>query len=213
MSRKRSSASIALAAVGMAVAAGCGKPVDATAGASTGGPLAVVAGARGVSVEAPRRTPWFATFVEPLLCTRGGVAAAIDRVRYDATAQPLAIQTWIRDLPDGAAPPAAIRVTGLSSGPMSVGPGSAPGTWRDPFGGTVVDTPCPSAARRPTQQLVIVMKVGRHGGRIAHTYIDYTSGGARHTLRLDRVYTACGTEVGRRPACSSRPTAAGPRSP
>ncbi len=194
-----------LAAVLLAGAASaCGSTDSSTDGRGPGGPLSVLVGEGGQSVDMPAGGGW-ATFGGFVLCARQpGEAITVERVHFDADPEPLEVRAVFR-----VAPPKAER-----SSPGSIGwsviatqlgrprlldtglrlRGSLTDTLRGP-----VTTPCQEIHAEGSDaaytELLTVMKVDSRGAAIRNTRIDYRADGTEYALDIPWENVACGSAI------------------
>jgi hypothetical protein len=178
-------------------------PTDST---SASGPLRIMAGTGGVSLQAPPgEVPWAASYGGLILCVdQPSAVAEISQIRFESSPRPLAIKSWFR-----VVPPAAKR----HGDPLDE-------KW-SPFGALVghqpryehgffaagkftqklpmrIDEQCPAAPSRTAGyiDLVTEMKVGSEGADVKSTSVEYSSDGHDYSVTTTWQNVACGSRVG-----------------
>lgn len=135
----------------------------------------------------------------------------ITRVRYGiGRHRPMAVRTYLRTVtphqvrthphaPDGAYGPFGSMLGRPPRFAQSYADPRWPaaGRYTRPIAGTTVSRGCNEVTadavaaqhgdvpQHRWQSLVLAVKVGRFGGRVARTFVDYTTGDTEHTLRID----------------------------
>ena len=171
------------------------------------GPLSASTG-HGGFVAADRPGTWYVAAAGNTLClAQPGDPATITGVRFAQRVRPLALRTFVRTVtPEDLR---ASRGKGIEIGTAAYQhPGGRSrqfeGTFSPEVAGTVVRQPCSVHQRTEKgihdegfSELVFEMKVGRRGGLVPRTYVDYTRGRRAYTLVIDWEMGACGVRVRR----------------
>jgi len=193
--------SLASVFLAILVLAGCteesGRPGDGQ------GPLSAMVGKGGFTAAAPRdASRWTETFGAFLLCsTEPDREIHIKDVRFDVSPEPLAIDTWFREIPA-----AAQRNGGNASAwaPMVSDRGTPPfdGRYRGDFVKSL-DVPITQTCSqsRPDSaliELLTTMTVDERGALIRRTFVDYQVDDEEFTLTIHWQNGMCGAAVDNR---------------
>lgn len=167
------------------------------------GPLSASTGHGGSSLLARPGISYGAWGANFLCLTEPGDPAVLTRVRHDVRVEPLALRTYVRTVTpeDLAAADGENVVIGSARYRRPAGRlREFVGSFSTEVAGTVVRQPCSERVdqengilQKGFAELVFEMKVGRRGGYVPRTFVDYTRGGRAYTLVIRWEMGACGT--------------------
>lgn len=161
----------------------------------------------GVAVRPPGFFPWRASYGFGLLCLREDADVRLERVRWDATVEPISVTPMLR----------RVSAQQLDGSPRQTAPFSpfysalgSPPKWseryatadlRGDFTKEVAGTEVAAACEQPRDpkaaftELVFVVEAAEEGARMPRFYVDYTADGSPYTLRVDHAFVLCGTRA------------------
>lgn len=166
------------------------------------GPLSASSGAGALSIAAPRDAPWSGSFGFMLLCRTAGFDGEIELqgVRPEFGVEPATEAFAVREV--SAAQYASDERFSPFNSVMGAPPFEEPeadfhalGAFAD-VRGVRVSQSCRSGAEVADsgfQELIVTLRVGKRGGSIRSTLLDYAYDGREYALEIDWEMVVCGS--------------------